>query len=181
MERISRKRQYLGRRRSNSCPRPHQTLSQRKPSPEHKRTTPLASKSPSPNLAIIQISLAPLPTNPTLPADYKDSVQFFKSLFRSSSYSSHKYVLTPCSNHQSSIYGASIDHNDLAHIPDRPQCRQQGLSICQTFRPPNLRFPFQFLAQQLQSRRQCRLGRHRQSSPPTTTSTQSSFAPSRTD
>jgi len=38
--------------------------------------------------------------------------------------SPHKYVLTPRSNHQSSIYGASIDHNDLAHIPDRFQCRQ---------------------------------------------------------
>src|SRR6266850_1373584 len=95
--------------------------------------------------------------------------------------SPHKYVLTPCSNHQSSIYGAYIDHNDLAHIPDRPQCRQPGLSICQTFRPPNLRRPFQSLARRLRSHRQCRLGQPRQSSPPTTTSTPLSFAPSRTD
>src|SRR5882672_7634048 len=88
----------------------------------------------------------------------------------------HKYVLTPCSNHQSSIYGAYIDHNDLARIPDRPQCRQPGLSICQTFRPPNLRRPFQSLARRLQSHRQCRLGRPRQFSPTMATSTQSSFA-----
>src|SRR6267142_6319296 len=91
MERISRKRQYLGRCRSNPRARPHQTLSQGKPPPKHKRTTPFASKSPSPNLAIIQIPLTPLPTKPILPADYQDSVKFFKSLFRSSSYSTHKF------------------------------------------------------------------------------------------
>src|SRR6267142_5645275 len=79
------------------------------------------------------------------------------------------------------IYGTYIDHNDLAHIPDRPQCRQPDLSICQTFRPPNLRRPFQSLTRRLQSHWQCRLGRPRQSLPPTTTSTLSSFAPSRTD
>src|SRR6267142_1566209 len=62
-----------------------------KPPPKHKRTTPFASKSPSSNLAIIQISLAPLPTKPILPAHYQDSVEFFKSLFRSSSYSTHKF------------------------------------------------------------------------------------------
>src|SRR6266850_374602 len=95
--------------------------------------------------------------------------------------SPHKYVLTPHSNHQSSIYGAYIVHNDLAHIPDRPQCRQPDLSICQTFRLPNLRRPFQSLVRRLQSRQQCRLGRHRQSSPPTTTSTPLSFAPLRMD
>src|SRR6266850_865974 len=44
----------------------------------------------------------------------------------------HKYVLTPHLNHQSSIYVPSIDHNDLAHIPDPSSCRQAGLSICQT-------------------------------------------------
>src|SRR6267142_3580334 len=91
MERISRKRQYLGRRRSNPCARPHQTLSQRKPSPEDKRATSLASKSPSSNLAIIYISLALLPTNPILPADYQDSATYFKSLFRAPPFLTHKF------------------------------------------------------------------------------------------
>src|SRR6266850_621098 len=53
--------------------------------------TPLASKSPSPNLAIIYISLAPLPTNPVLPDDYQDSKNFFKSLFRPPPYTLHKF------------------------------------------------------------------------------------------
>src|SRR5882672_4299339 len=91
MERIPQKQQYLGRHQSNPCARPHQTLSQRQPSPEDKRATPFASKSPSSNLAIIHISLAPLPTNPILPTEYQDSVQYFKSLFHSSSYSTHKF------------------------------------------------------------------------------------------
>src|SRR6266850_5692005 len=91
MERISRKRQYLGRRRSNPRPRPHQTLSQRKSPPKHKRTTPFASKSPSPKLAIIQISLAPLPVNPILPSDYQDSREFFKTLFRPPPFTLHKF------------------------------------------------------------------------------------------
>src|SRR6267142_2573387 len=91
MERISRKQQYLGKCRSNPCTRPHQTLSQREPSPEDKRTTPLASKFPSSNLAIIYISLAPLPTNPILPADYKDSTKYFKSLFHPPPFSTHKF------------------------------------------------------------------------------------------
>src|SRR6267142_2400024 len=91
MERIPRKRQYLGKCRSNSCARPHQTLSQRQPSLEDKRTTPFASKSPSFNLAIIYISLAPLPTNPILPADYQDSTKFFKSLFRLPPFLTHKF------------------------------------------------------------------------------------------
>src|SRR6266850_3847050 len=95
--------------------------------------------------------------------------------------SSHKSILTPCLNHQSSIYTPYIDHKDLAHIPDPSSCRQTGLSICQMYRPPNLRHPFQFLVQQLQSHRQCRLERSSQPSPPTTTSTRYSFAPSRTD
>src|SRR6267142_933482 len=56
-----------------------------------KRTTPFASKSPSSNLAIIQIPLTPLPMKPILPADYQNSVKFFKSLFRSSSYLTHKF------------------------------------------------------------------------------------------
>src|SRR6267142_3788460 len=71
-----------------------------------------------------------------------------------------KLVLTPRLDQQSSIYVPYIGHNDLAHIPDRSQCRQPRLSICQTFRPPNLRFPFQSLAHQLRRHRQCRLGRH---------------------
>src|SRR6267142_1470854 len=92
-----------------------------------------------------------------------------------------KFVLTPCLNQQSSIYVPSIDHKDLAHIPDPSSCRQAGLSICQTSRPPNLPCPFQSLAQRLRSRRQCHLGPLRQSLPPTTTSTQSSSAQLRTD
>src|SRR6266850_3023832 len=91
MERISRKRQYLGRRQSNPCARPHQTLSQGEPSPDDKGTTPLTSKSPSSNLAIIYISLTPLPTNPNPPPGYKDSTQYFKSLFRSALFSTHKF------------------------------------------------------------------------------------------
>src|SRR6267142_6721645 len=95
--------------------------------------------------------------------------------------SSHKSILTPCLNHQSSIYAPSIDHKDLAHIPDPSSCRQAGLSICQTYRLPNLRLPFQSLAQRLQAHQQCCLGRRNQSLPPTTTLTRYSFAPSRTD
>src|SRR6267142_2146253 len=112
MERISRKRQYLGRRRSNPRPRPHQTLSQREPPPKHKRTTSFASKSPSSNLAIIQISLAPLPTKPTLPSNYQDSVQFFKSLFRSSSYSTHKFhEFDPRWKRNYTTWGHALEHS----------------------------------------------------------------------
>src|SRR6266850_1716526 len=42
-------------------------------------------------LTIIYVPLAPLTINPTLPADYKDSKVFFRSLFRSSPYSTHKF------------------------------------------------------------------------------------------
>ena len=52
---------------------------------------PFASKSPSSNLAIIQISLAPLPTDPILPPDYQDSTDFFKTLFHSPPFSTHKF------------------------------------------------------------------------------------------
>src|SRR6267142_665606 len=38
--------------------------------------------------------------------------------------SPHKFVLTTRLNHQSSIYVPSIDHNDLAHIPNPSSCRQ---------------------------------------------------------
>src|SRR6267142_5704804 len=95
--------------------------------------------------------------------------------------SSHKFVLTPHLNHQSSIYVPSIDHKDLAHIPDPSSCRQMGLSICQTYRPLNLQHPFQSLAQRLRLHRQCRLGRFSQPSPRMTTSMRCSFALSRTD
>src|SRR6266850_7322676 len=88
----------------------------------------------------------------------------------------HKSVLTPYLNHQSSIYAPSIDHKDLAHIPNPSSCRQADLSICPTSHPLNLRLPFQSLAQRLRSRRQCRLGRLKPSSPPMTTLTQSSCA-----
>src|SRR6267142_986372 len=121
MERIPRKRQYLGRLRSNSCPRSHQTLSQRKPPPKDKRTTPLASKSLSSNLAIIQISLAPLPTKPILPAHYQDSVQFFKSLFRSSSYSTHKFhEFDPRWKQNYTTWGHALEHS---HFCKEVYCR----------------------------------------------------------
>src|SRR6267142_1720363 len=94
---------------------------------------------------------------------------------------SHKFVLTPRLDHQSSIYVPYIGHNDLAHIPDLSSCCQAGLSICHMSRPPNHRRPFQSLVQRLQPHRQCRRGRPSQPSPQMTTSTQYSFAPSRTD
>ena len=53
--------------------------------------TTLRRKTPSSNLAIIYISLAPLPLNPVLPDDYQDSKKFFASLFRSYPYSTHKF------------------------------------------------------------------------------------------
>src|SRR6266850_1643742 len=56
--------------------------------------------------------------------------------------SPHKSVLIPSPHRQSSIYALSINHNDLAHIPDLSKCCQMGLSICPMYRPPNLRFPF---------------------------------------
>src|SRR6267142_80410 len=93
----------------------------------------------------------------------------------------HKFVLTPSLNHQSSIYAPSIDHNDLAHIPDPSSCRQAGLSICPTSRLPNLRFPFQSLTQQLRLPRQCRLGQPSQPLPPMMTLTRYSFTPLRMD
>ena len=42
-------------------------------------------------LAIIYVSLAPLPINPMLPTNYKDSKAFFHYLFCSSPYSTHKF------------------------------------------------------------------------------------------
>src|SRR6267142_4087330 len=121
MERISRKRQYLGRRRSNPHPRSHQTLSQRKPPPKDKRATSFASKSPSSNLAIIQISLAPLPTKPILPDNYQNSVQFFKSLFRSPSYSTHKFhEFDPRWKRNYTTWGHALEHS---HFCKEAYCR----------------------------------------------------------
>src|SRR6267142_6124930 len=112
MERIPRKRQYLGRRRSNPCAQPHQTLSQREPSPKDKRTTHFASKSPSSNLAIIYISLAPLPTNPALPPDYKDSTQYFKSLFCPPPFLTHKFnKFDACWKQNYATWGHSLEHS----------------------------------------------------------------------
>src|SRR6267142_842308 len=112
MERIPRKRQYLGKRRSNPCAQPHQTISQREPSSKDKRTTHFALKSPSSNLAIIHISLTPLPTNPILPADYQDSIQYFKSLFCSSSYSTHKFhEFDPRWKRNYTTWGHALEHS----------------------------------------------------------------------
>src|SRR6266850_4802594 len=93
----------------------------------------------------------------------------------------YKSVLTPYLNHQSSIYVPYIDHKDHAHIPDLSSCHQAGLSICQMFRPLNLRHPFQFLVRRLRPHQQCRLGQSSPLLPPTPTSTRSSFARLRTD
>src|SRR6267142_167518 len=121
MEGIPRKRQHLGRRRSNPCARPHQTLSQRKPSPEDKRVTPFTSKSPSSNLAIIYISLTPLPTNPTLPSDYQDSTKFFKSLFHSPPFSTHKFNKFDARWKQNyTTWGHSLEHS---HFCKEVYCR----------------------------------------------------------
>src|SRR6266850_276026 len=55
--------------------------------------------------------------------------------------SPHKSVLIPSPHRQSSIYVLSIDHNDLAHIPNPSKCRQTHLSIYQTSHLLNHQFP----------------------------------------
>src|SRR6267142_4790632 len=92
-----------------------------------------------------------------------------------------KSILTPLLDHQSSIYAPSINHNNLAHIPDPSSCHQVGLSICPTSHLPNLQLPFQSLAQQLRSHWQCCLGQSSQPSLPTTTLMRYSFAPLQMD
>jgi len=63
-------------------------------------------------LAIIYVSLAPLPVNPVLPADYEDSKVFFQSLFRIAPFSTHKFhKFDPCWKRNYVTWPHSLEHH----------------------------------------------------------------------
>src|SRR6266850_4167209 len=99
MERIFKEQQHLGARRTIA----HTTIVKRisclPPFGSDKSLTdPTTKLSPFPHyhiqsskLAIIYVSLALLPTNPVLPVNYQNLKVFFRSLFRSYPYLTHKF------------------------------------------------------------------------------------------